>query len=1339
MTVIGLDSRQVITTFGVFPFSTVTTVDIQTPIGPGYGTGITISPNHIITAGHNVYDTQNNQTANQLRTTISVNENALNSRDIGNPNDPPANVTSVNFLASYRNTEQPEDDIALFTTSDAPLTANNVVGLIAFVNPESAEGLTIDTGGYPGDNVESNIPGNSGVRGRDLVRSPGTADSPGEIEDTSGRRFFYSSDVDTFGGQSGSGVWHTLEGDSIPRVLGVHTQGVISSGDSFIDFILGKRNSGVLITTDIYDMIVAQMEADSGTTNANDLPENAIIGSDSSFFSFLGLDNSGNDTIRGSYRKERIIGRGGDDRIFGGGANDRLEGGDGVDQALFSDLFTNYSFNITDPTQQAFEFEHTGGSGADGTDTTQDIEFGVFEFVDSDKDGRDDDNNLFFVPLQVDPNDDTKLKDGPEITPEVDILDSQNNKIGSITVESPAWMFDGDVDYTLTLGSELDTLFNFAYIIDVSGSVRGRPLREAQNAYITLTNSLIDRGVANNSRFAVIPFSSSASLLGPLDPDETIASIQDLSAGGSTNFNAALAEATEFFSELGVSGTSNIAYFLSDGDPTTGGSNFRDNAADLQSVADVRAFGIGSVDINNLNIIDSDSAEFLSDPSDLDDAFTAATIDRNTIERIDVKLAGNIVDTITPEELIEDTLGLRFEGTLDGLEVTRTAENEIVFDVVFNNGTPTASLSYKITTGQEQVTQQTDEGTEVLTIFSVNQADFVGSPESERIIGNDLDNIIDGGDGNNTLIGNGGNDRFILSGRINLVDGGAGIDTVEINMDQAEVGEISKTGNIINIGSDITLLNVEFIEFSDVRFSADTLAVTPTLSLTETAISITEGDSDSNQAIFTINLSDAAPEDVVIDFTTRSNNADAGDDFVEMTGQLVIAEGETSGQIAVEILDDADVEGNELIYLDLTVISGSTFSDGSIEKSAGINIVDNDSTITVPIIADDLTVIEGDPNFESTLTLTLERFGSLSERDSIQVEVVPAGSNPAQASDFLNGFSSIEVTFAPDESIKIVDIPITPDEEIEESETFGVKLTKVSGSASISNEEIIFTILDEDILGDAANDQNTNFTIINSEPEQPSDSDTIINPSDNDDELIGTDSRETLDGFLGNDTIFGLGGEDNLLGGAGNDVLYGNPGRDLLDGGEDNDLLFGGKEDDTLVGNTNSDVLYGDLGNDWHNGNQGADQILGGEGEDTLYGGKDNDSLVGGRGSDILYGDRGNDTLVGVDSNTSSAGLDEIDTLIGGEDADIYVLGDSIQSYYKDEVSSGFDDYAVIRDFEVTQDMIQLKGNLEDYRFDNQPGGSTALFYQANGQEDLIAVIEGISSSDLDEQSFSFV
>ena len=1127
MSIIGNDDRTQVANANLTMGNFANVVAVDSPTGTGAflaGSGYLIGPQHVLTAGHVVSTTSaTSGVVPNTRVTTSGNVSALPSRSTPPSAIPNAsfNVTNWNFIDNYNGGR--DTDIALLTTTANLTTPAAVLGLLTFVDPTDADGLPIATAGYPKG------AGSPDPSARTMYTSSGTIATA-----SSNGRFTYSNTVDTQGGQSGSGVWvdvsalpanSFLSSATADLVVGVHTHG-------------GSSNGGHLIEKANYHAIIAQMFMDAGSAaaaqmSASQLPENVIVGTEPGFFSFL--TGSGDDTIIGSYRKELIIGRGGDDLLLGGGADDRLEGGDGVDQALFSDIFTNYDFTITDPSNPAFEFNHARGSQSDGKDTTKDIEFGIFEFVDADKNGNDDDGNLFFVPLQVDPDDNTKLKDGPEITPEEDILDDEGNKIGTITVESPAWMFDGDVNYTLTIGSEQGILFNFAYIIDTSGSIAGTPLAQAKAAYQALTQSLIDDGIADNSEFGVVDFDSSGRLFAPLSASATISTINGLSAGGLTNFNSALTQALSFFnSPARNNNATNIAYFLSDGRSNTGGS-FSASAAALQNVAEVRAFGIGDSVLAQLNIVDSDSAVLLTNPADLITEFNAAIIDRDTIERIDVKSGGSVIDTIAPGQLVEDTLGLQFEGTIDGLEVTRTAENEITFDLVFNNGTPTASLDYKITTGQEQVTDQTDNGTKEVIIFSVNQSDFTDSAETSplvsqetlvstietaaqnvaqnqlvvrEIIGNDLDNVIEVRSGENTIFGNGGNDRFILLGGINLVDGGEGIDTIEINKTQAEVGGVSKSGNVVNIGSDNTAINVEFLEFSDVRLAVDTLTALPILSLRERAILTPEGDTSSTITTFTVDLSSISTQDVVINFASRSSEAIAGIDFVENIGQLTIAAGESSGDITLEILGDNNIEGDEAVFLDLTLVSGGTFANGTTTETIGVQILDDDSVITVPITGDDPTVIEGDPNAPSILVLTLDRFGGLNGSDTIGVEIIAAGDNPAQASDLVNGFSSSQVTFAPGDESKTIDISINPDLDLESDETFGIKLTRISGGALVPDQPIVYTIINDD----------TDST-------QPN----VINGTSGRDDLTGTDEDDIITGGKARDSISTGDGNDLLI------------------------------------------------------------------------------------------------------------------------------------------------------------------------------------------------------------------
>lgn len=310
MTVFPPDNRRVIQSseqeFDTFPLPAVTAIDTTIFFSDGrnpeagFGSGIVISPNYVLSAAHNFYPQDVERNQDEIRVSNSTNQIRLNEREIGHPDDIgdlDVNVRAglngdIFYPTNWRNTFNLEDDIAFVrTVNNALISPSPLAGLIAFVNPKSAEDYTVQTAGYPLDNVSSDIPNNSDQIGRDLALAPESFGQFGTIEIVAGRRMQYSKNIDTFEGQSGSPVWHTLEGDDTPRVLGVHSMGG------------NVGNFGALITKDVYDTIVDEIEGD---TNADDLPENAIIGIDPR--DVPGLPLGGDDLIEGTYRKERILG-----------------------------------------------------------------------------------------------------------------------------------------------------------------------------------------------------------------------------------------------------------------------------------------------------------------------------------------------------------------------------------------------------------------------------------------------------------------------------------------------------------------------------------------------------------------------------------------------------------------------------------------------------------------------------------------------------------------------------------------------------------------------------------------------------------------------------------------------------------------------------------------------------------------------------------------------------------------------------------------------------------------------------------------------------------------------
>ena len=240
----------------------------------------------------------------------------------------------------------------------------------------------------------------------------------------------------------------------------------------------------------------------------------------------------GDDFLYGEEGEDNLNGSFNDDELYGGEGNDTLDGSTGNDLAVFSDLFENYEYSISKgflSFTDTITFAHTRGTQEDGTDKLKNIDYAEFSDV--------------IVPLP--------LEDGPQDTNQTSISDNNGVLIASASLTLPTFMFDKDADYKISFSSSPQSIqYNIAYIIDVSGSMSGTPLQEAKSAYTSLTNSLVNSGIADVSQFVVIPFNSNASQSSPVDANEAISTIQGLNSGGGTDFTPALNTAYSFFSGL---------------------------------------------------------------------------------------------------------------------------------------------------------------------------------------------------------------------------------------------------------------------------------------------------------------------------------------------------------------------------------------------------------------------------------------------------------------------------------------------------------------------------------------------------------------------------------------------------------------------------------------------------------------------------------------------------------------------------------------------------------------------------------------------------------------------
>jgi len=121
----------------------------------------------------------------------------------------------------------------------------------------------------------------------------------------------------------------------------------------------------------------------------------------------------------------------------------------------------------------------------------------------------------------------------------------------------------------------------------------------------------------------------------------------------------------------------------------------------------------------------------------------------------------------------------------------------------------------------------------------------------------------------------------------------------------------------------------------------DDTAPLPSLSIND--VTVTEGDSGTKAATFTVTLSAASTSAVTVTFATANGTATAGSDYVAQSGTLTFTAGQTTRTISVTVNGDTTVEPNETFVVNLMTPSGATLAD-----SQGQGTIRNDDTSPSP-------------------------------------------------------------------------------------------------------------------------------------------------------------------------------------------------------------------------------------------------------------------------------------------------------------------------------------------------------------------------------------------------------
>lgn len=231
-------------------------------------------------------------------------------------------------------------------------------------------------------------------------------------------------------------------------------------------------------------------------------------------------------------------------------------------------------------------------------------------------------------------------------------------------------------------------------------------------------------------------------------------------------------------------------------------------------------------------------------------------------------------------------------------------------------------------------------------------------------------------------------------------------------------------------------------------------AAQPALSISS-AVTVTEGDSDTTAAIFTVTLSAASTDTVTVNFSTLDGTAtEADNDYEFGSGTLTFMAGETSKTISIDVNGDTTHELDETFNVIL-------FSPTNAKLRS------NDATGTATITNDDDTpaMSIGTPSivFEGNTGTKVVTFPVTLTNPSDQTVTVHFATADGTATTADNDYiaKSGTLTFAPGETSKNINVTIKGDTAVESDETFTVTLSAPT-QATITTDMATATIGDDD-------------------------------------------------------------------------------------------------------------------------------------------------------------------------------------------------------------------------------------------------------------------------------------
>jgi Calx-beta domain/FG-GAP-like repeat len=223
---------------------------------------------------------------------------------------------------------------------------------------------------------------------------------------------------------------------------------------------------------------------------------------------------------------------------------------------------------------------------------------------------------------------------------------------------------------------------------------------------------------------------------------------------------------------------------------------------------------------------------------------------------------------------------------------------------------------------------------------------------------------------------------------------------------------------------------------------------TPQLQIRD--VTVTEGNTGTVAAVFTVTLSAASDQSVTVAYATGNGTATAGSDYQAASGTLTIPAGQTTGTITVLVNGDRLGEPNEAFFVNL-----SSPTNAFIGAAQGVGtILDYEPRISINNVSK-LEGKNGKTSFDFTVTLAAayDQPVTMSFRTANGTATTSNGDYVAKTGT---------LTFNPGETTKTITIEVKGDSRREANETFYLDLFDNTDASVFTKNRGIGTILNDD-------------------------------------------------------------------------------------------------------------------------------------------------------------------------------------------------------------------------------------------------------------------------------------